>query len=177
MPSIVRGKQQPLRALYKDEPERAVKRYRVRSVSTDLADPMHATVYSETADVSYSIAADPKVGGPGGAPTPGDLFLASLATCQDLSFRMVADSMGVALTALEVEVRGEADLRGSMMIAGEVPVGFRSISCVTRFAVAPGTRAEKIAMLTQAAKHCCIIGQTLRSQVAVETSFVDTSAA
>ena len=46
MPSIVRDKQKPLRALYKAEPARALKTYRVRSVIGPLEDPFAAAAHS-----------------------------------------------------------------------------------------------------------------------------------
>ena len=43
--------------------------------------------------------------------------------------------MGIELEALEVEAIGEMDLRGTLGIDREVPVGFTSIRCETRVRV------------------------------------------
>ena len=173
MASVVRERQKALRALYKEDPARAKKRYVVRSAPGDLGDAFGTTVRSETARTAWRIEADHKVGGPGEAPSPGDFFLAALAGCQDITFRMVASSMGVTLTALEVEVVGDVDVRGALMIAGEVPIGFAAVRCETRFAVAPDTPRHKVELLVQAAENLCAVGATIRSGLRPELVFTE----
>ena len=66
-------------------------------------------------------------GGDGELACSGDLLLASLAACQEITVRMVAAAMGVELQELEVVVEGDMDFRGTMGIDPETPVGFTAI--------------------------------------------------
>jgi uncharacterized OsmC-like protein len=172
--STVRDSQKPLKTRYSDDPSEAIKAYRIRSVAHDLSDPFHARVRSEIgagAGATFGVAIDPKLGGPGGGPTPGDILLASLAACQDTTVRMIADVMGIGLLELEVTVTGEVDVRGSLMLSRDVPVGFKRIGCTTRITVRPGTPAEATRKLAALAEHCCIIRSTLSSGPKVDSSF------
>ncbi|HJZ84051.1 MAG TPA: OsmC family protein [Polyangia bacterium] len=169
----LRAIQKPLASRYRQQPEEAIKRYRLRT-NVDGADVFHSSATSHEgagAGSRFAIAVDPKLGGPGQAPTPGDLLLAALATCQESSLRMVAAAMRIDLRAVEVEVTGEVDLRGAMMLAGEAPVGFRNIRCNTKLQVAEGTPPDAVERLRQFGEHCCVIGSTLRKPPAIESQF------
>jgi uncharacterized OsmC-like protein len=114
---------------------------------------------------------DPTLGFPGGGQTPGDVLLAALAACQDVTLRMIASSLGIELEAVDVEVSGEIDLRGALLLSRDVPNGFRSIRCASRVRVKPGTSPEATARLGQLAEQCCVVMSTLRACPPVETSF------
>ncbi len=172
--SVVREAQKPLRARYAADPADATKQYLLKSEPRDPKDPFRAVVKSQLgagAGATYEVVIDPKLGGPGGGPTPGDVFLAALASCQEATLRMIADSMGIELTAIDVEVSGEVDVRGALLLSKDVPAGFRSIACKTRIAVKPGTPPELTAKLGQLAEQCCVIMSTLRACPPVATSF------
>ena len=174
MATSVREIQKPLAERYRAHPEDAVKRYRLRSNPAEPDEVFHSSVTSlegAGAGSTFRTAADPKVGGPGQAPTPGDLLLAALATCQESSLRMVASALGVELASVEVEVTGEIDVRGALMLSREVPVGFGSLACRTRLALAPGTPPAAVGKLFQAAERCCIVLATLRHAPEIKTSF------
>lgn len=84
---------------------------------------------------------------------------------------MVANLLGIELIALEVEVKATADVRGAMGLQKDVPVGFQSITCDIRLKAKEGTSPEMLEKLRVAAQGCCVVGQTLRSPPAVETTF------
>jgi uncharacterized OsmC-like protein len=111
------------------------------------------------------------VGGLHDIPNPGQLLCATLAACQDSSIRIVADILDIELVSVEVQVDGEVDLRGTLAVDPAVRVGFRSMRCRARLAAAPGTDDHRLAALVSSAERSCVVLDTLRRGVPVETSF------
>ncbi|HEU5430634.1 MAG TPA: OsmC family protein, partial [Thermomicrobiales bacterium] len=125
-PSL-RERQAPLKARYDADPASAQLTIVVRS-ATEGDDPMRCRIVSEPAageSAAWEAAAHPMAGGLGDLPCSGDLLLASLAACQEITLRMVAAAMGIALRRVEVTVEGDMDFRGTMGIDPETPVGFQ----------------------------------------------------
>lgn len=170
--SEVRGRQQPLRTLYREQPAEAMsaKWARTRSANVKIGDPFHGEV--EVGDgygVTFRYGLDRKIGGLHDLPNPGDMLCAVLASCLDSTIRMIADLLSVKLASLSVEVGGEVDLRGTLMIDAGVPVGFRDMAYEIHADPAPGTDPELVAKLIELSEQCCITLQTLRQGVPVET--------
>jgi hypothetical protein len=84
---------------------------------------------------------------------------------------MVANILGVELEFLAVEVSGDVDVRGAMAVDKDVPVGFQSMRCDVRLRAKEGTNQKLLEKLRVAAEHCSVVQQTLRSGVAVQTTF------
>lgn len=168
----VRERQQPLRAEYETTPKCAMVTDRARTGGVALDDPLHSEVYPmpETG-VKVPIGVHRGVGGLHDAPTPGDLLCAALAACQDSTFRMVANIMGVELEELTVDVTADVDLRGSLLMDSQVPIGFQSMRSKVHYRAKPGTSPERLASLEKGAQRCCIVGQTLKQGVPIQTTF------
>ena len=168
--SILRERQAPLKERYQSDPESAKLVISVRS-STTGDDPTRceiATVNSLGPNgVSWQAGAHPMAGGEGDLACSGDLLLASLAACQEITLRMVASAMGIELRNVEVNVDGDLDFRGTMGIDPETPVGFQSIRTTIRFdADAAPDRLERLAAR---AERYCVVGATLREGTALTT--------
>jgi len=70
---------------------------------------------------------------------------------------------------IEVAVEGDLDLRGTLGIDRDVPVGFDAIR--VHFEVdAPEASAEQLAALHEKAERYCTVLQTLRTPPAIETT-------
>lgn len=67
------------------------------------------------------------MGGAGAGACSGDLLLGALAACAQITCQMVAAPMGTPTERIEVSVEGDMDLRGTLGIAKDVPVGFETI--------------------------------------------------
>lgn len=172
MQSAVLQRQAPLRAAYKEHPEKAVIYKRARTFSGPAQDPFHGIVMPDQAyQLSWQYGIDRAVGGFHDAPNPGELLCAALAACQDATLRMVADVFGVKLQVVEVEITGKVDVRGSMAVDRQAPVGFESMQCKVRCDVAPGTHPELCKRFLAEAERSCINLQTLRAGVPVDLSF------
>src|SRR5215211_2085503 len=90
----LRERQAPLKARYESDPESAKLTITVRSV-TEGDDPMRSRITTgapgaETDLASWDISAHPYAAGTGDLACSGDLLLASLAACQEITVRMVA---------------------------------------------------------------------------------------
>jgi uncharacterized OsmC-like protein len=168
----LRELQAPIKRKYETEPEAARITMTVRSGPSDLADPLHVAIVPDAApDVTWRSGAHPGVGGAGDVPCSGDLLMGALAACQEVTVRMVASAMGIELEALDVEVSGISDLRGTLAMSREVPVGVTDITCTTRVRVKEGTNPDRARRLLENAERYCVVLNTLRTGVPVESAF------
>jgi uncharacterized OsmC-like protein len=108
------------------------------------------------------------VGGPGTGACSGDLLLGALAACAQITLQMVATAMGVEARRLEVHVEGDLDLRGTLGIDREAPVGFSAIR--VRYEIdAPEVAPDVLASLQEKAERYCTVLQTLRQPPDIST--------
>jgi uncharacterized OsmC-like protein len=168
----IRARQAPIRQHYLDDPDGAVQVLRVHGGDSDLADPLHVVVSSESApNAPIRSGAHPAVGGDGDVPCSGDLLLAALAACQETTVRMVAANMGIDLEKLEISVEADWDPRGTLAMGKEFPVGITAIRAHTRVVVRGDEREERAKRLLQSAERYCVILQTLQTGVPIESTF------
>lgn len=167
----VRELQTPIRQRYKDDPKAAEVRLAVRSAQADLGDPLHcAVVPDSTPSISWKSGAHPAVGGSGDVPCSGDLLLGALAACQATTLRMVAANMGIELASLEIEIEADWDARGTLAM-GDFPIGLIAIRCKTRVTVPDDVRGERAERLLRSAEKYCVVLNTLRNGVPVDSAF------
>jgi uncharacterized OsmC-like protein len=167
----VRERQAPLRELYRSQPEAARIKLRVSSGTSDLDDPLHCSVVPSAApSIAWASGAHLAVGGDGDVPCSGDLLLGALAACQETTVRMVAASMGIPLRSLEVEVEGDWDARGTLAM-GDHPIGLTAVRCATRVTVDGDVNGERAQRLLRSAEKYCVVLNTLRHGVPVDSSF------
>ena len=108
----------------------------------------------------YEAEAHTGVGGAGTGACSGDLLLGALSACAQITCQMVASAMGIVAERIEVTVEGDLDLRGTLGIAKDVPVGFASIRL--RFDImAPQASTEQLEALRQKTEQYCVVIQTL----------------
>ena len=146
--ATLRERQAPLKAQYETDPESAKLVMTVRS-ATSGDDPTRCTVASVGMPggngVTWNAGAHPMAGGEGDLACSGDLLLASLAACQEITLRMVAAAMGIELRNVEVNIEGDLDFRGTMGIDPETPVGFQSIRTLREIRRGRGSRSPAAA--------------------------------
>lgn len=100
-----------------------------------------------------------------------DLPCAAPAAGKDSAVRMLADTPGVELLALDVQGTAAADVRGAMAMDRSVPAGCQSMTCDVRLKAEDGTSTDPLQRLQIAAERCCVVQQTLKSPPSVKTSF------
>jgi uncharacterized OsmC-like protein len=168
--STLRERQAPLKAQYEADPESAKLVMTVRSATTS-DEPTRCTVAACDRDgnpvVSWNAGAHPMAGGEGDLACSGDLLLASLAACQEITLRMVAAAMNIELRDVEVTIEGDLDFRGTMGIDSETPVGFQQIRSSVRFEA--DAAPDRLQRLAARAERYCVVGATLREGTVLTT--------
>ncbi len=162
--SDLREDQEPLKAEYEENPEAAQitlsasgeEQDDVRACNVDLGRAIYEAELHEGA------------GGPGAAACSGDLLLGALAACSQLTAQAVAENFGVDVT-VSVEASGDLDLRGTMGIDDEVPVGFEDVRLDV--SVDGDLDAETQAALQQYTEQYCVVYQTLQNPPEIDTSW------
>jgi uncharacterized OsmC-like protein len=168
----LRELQAPIKARYLEQPEEALIECTARSLNSDLSDPLHCEVGvdSDPALVIRS-GAHPGVGGAGDVPCSGDLLVAALVACQETTLRMVAAAMGIELEEVAITATATADLRGTLAMSKETPIGATGIDCTVRVRVRDDGRGDRAQRLLANAEKYCIVLNTLRNGVDVRTDF------
>lgn len=127
-------------ALASGPPSAAVATFRVDSRQvTDLR--------SDARIRSFEVAVDepPVLGGADTAPNPVEYALLALATCQEITYRLHADHLGIPLDGVAVSLEGDIDLRGFFAVDDAVRPGFRAIrGTVTLESPAPAADLERL---------------------------------
>jgi uncharacterized OsmC-like protein len=170
------ARQEPLRERYKEAPDEAVITDRARTAGGVETDPFHGNVVlgSEGHGVELPFGIHHAVGGYHDTPNPGDMLCAALAACLDSTVRIIADRLGVTLSRLEVEVTADVDVRGTLLVDTNVPVGFQTMRCHVDIQASEGTDAKRVNKLMAASERSCVNLQTLRSGVSIQTSLSQT---
>jgi uncharacterized OsmC-like protein len=166
----IKERQRPLRERYERDPASALVTLAVRSAPSDLADPLHCAIGSDLG-VEWRSGAHPAVGGEGDVPCSGDLLLAALAACQEVTLRMVAANLGLELEQVDVQVEGDWDPRGTLAMGREFPVGLTAIRCHTTVRVAGDVDATRAERLLRSAERYCVVLNTLRGGVDATSTF------
>ncbi len=167
----MKERQDPLMADYRANPENAAitdfATTRQNDVAPNIA--LHTAVRPDKGKI-YPIGVHRAVGGESDFATPGDLLCAAIAACLDSTIRIIANRLGLHLTRLAVDVAGDIDVRGTLRVCEETPVGFQTIDIhvdlETAADLAPASRAALIA----AAEHSCVVLQTIRQNPAISMS-------
>lgn len=161
----LRQVQRPLKQQYRSEPEHALITLVAKGTQADV--PIACSV--DLGRAVHEAQAHTGVGGAGTAACSGDLLLGALAACAQLTCQMVAANMGLEAT-IQVTVSGDLDLRGTLGMDPEAPVGFTAIR--TRFDVdAPAATAEELAALAEKTERFCVVYQTLSGPPRIETEW------
>ena len=165
----LREVQSALKQGYRDDPDSALLTSAVFSTTglADAGDPTRVRIQVDSpAGTTFDIGAHVAVGGLEDLPCSGDVFLASLAACQELTIRLVAAAMGLELKRLDLRVEGDWDVRGTLAVSRESPIGFTAIRVLVDLDVdAP---ADKIARLLSSAERFCVVSATLKDAPPVE---------
>ena len=148
----------------------------MKSIESIQANPMLSTVLYKAStewqeDVRCSasvrdfapmiIDEPPELAGQNAGPSPVELVLVALGTCQEIIYSAYASVMDVELTSLKVNVKGKLDLKGLFGLDKSVPAGFRSISFETL--IESPTDEEAIrALIETVESHCPVMDILVR---------------
>lgn len=160
----LREEQKPLKNEYETDPDAAQitltatgqEQDDVRACSVDIGRAIYEAELHEGA------------GGPGVGACSGDLLLGALAACSQLTAQAVAENFGIDI-AVSVEASGDLDLRGTMGVDDDVPVGFEAI----RLDVTVGGDIDEDtqAAIQKYTEKYCVVYQTLKTPPTVGTTW------
>lgn len=177
-PETLKARQSTLKQGYRDDPDSALLTSAVESTTpaTDDHDPTRVRITVDSpAKTVLEIGAHVAVGGEDDLPCSGDIFLASLAACQEITIRMVASAMGLTLNRLDVRVEGDWDVRGTLAVARDTPIGFTAIRVLVDIDV--DASDDQRARLLKSAERYCVVSQTLKNPPPVELIVTESAAA
>jgi uncharacterized OsmC-like protein len=173
----MRAKQRPLKDRYRADPSSAL----VTLTSTSTLDPTNLTCSLASALAAKRIAGmHAAAGGNTGGAGPdmsselcsGDMLLESLVACFGVTVRAVSTSMGIPVSGGTVMAQGDLDFRGTLGMKAEdgggVGVGFQKITLVVRLEVEDEYKGQVDKLISLSERYCVVL-QTLRKGVAVET--------
>src|SRR5271157_3042438 len=159
--------QKPLKQQYRDDPAASQITLKARGGQTET--PIACSIAIGRA--IYNAEAHSGVGGAGTAACSGDLLLGALSACAQITCQMVAAAMGIPTKRIEVTVEGDLDLRGTLGIAKDVPVGFEGIRLHFDIA-APKATPEQMSALREKTEQYCVVMQTLTRPPKLQTEWV-----
>ncbi|WP_101756790.1 OsmC family protein [Oceanicoccus sp. KOV_DT_Chl] len=159
-------RQMPLTDSYRVNPKLAqITDYAcTRSDNIDASSPLYGEVrLTHNNPYPLAVGVHTAVGGESDYPTPGDILCGALAACLDSTIRIIANKLSVELLDLSVSVTAEIDVRGTLRVDDDVPVGFQNIAIHTDIKTAAGVDKNLMVQLLKAAEYSCVIVQTLRN--------------
>jgi len=162
----LRSLQKPLKEQYRSDPNASQITLVAKGTQTDV--PVSCSI--DIGRAVYNAEAHKGVGGAGSGACSGDLLLGALAACAQITCQMVAAAMGIVTERIEVTAKGNLDLRGTLGISKEVPVGFESIHLHYEIA-APEATPEQLRGLREKTEQYCVVMQTLLHPPKVETEW------
>lgn len=149
------ARQAPLKQRYRDDAASATVTLRA---SGRLGDGVSCTL--DTGRALAEAGLHPAAGGDGTQLCSGDLLLEALVACAGVTMKAVAISLGIDVRGGTVRAEGDVDFRGTLAVAKDAPVGFRSIRLA--FEVESDAEAEQLATLAKLTERYCVVWQSLR---------------
>jgi uncharacterized OsmC-like protein len=157
----LRARQAPLKERYRDDAAAAL--IVLRAGASLDAEGVACRV--DTGRALIEAGLHPATGGSGLQVCSGDMLLAALVACAGVTLRAVATSLGIVVRNGRIEAEGDLDVRGTLGVSKEAPVGFRAIR--VRFVLDTDATPEQQATLLKLTERYCVVLQTLRAPTTV----------
>jgi uncharacterized OsmC-like protein len=115
---------------------------------------------------SFTVDEPPALGGGGTAPNPVEFALASLGSCQAITYRFWAEHLGVAFDKLTVTVEGDLDIRRFLGFDESVRPGFSAVR--VQVGITGPESPERYQQLAAAVDEHCPVLDLFRNPVPVD---------
>jgi len=148
--------QKPFKDKYRTDP--ASSHITIKAAGVQSGEPISCSV--DIGRAIYAAQAHTGVVGAGTSAYSGDVLFGALAACAQITCQMVATAIGIATDRIEVKIEGDLDLRGTLGISKDVPVGFQAIRLYFDV-VAPKADPEQLQALREKTEQYCVVLQTL----------------
>jgi uncharacterized OsmC-like protein len=119
---------------------------------------------------TFKVDEPPVLGGADAAANPVQYALASLGSCQAITYRFWAAQLGVELDTLSVRVEGDLDLRGFFGVDDEVRPGFTAVR--VQVTLAGPESEQRYAELAAAVDEHCPVLDLFKNPVPVSRALV-----
>ena len=149
--------QAPIKALYGNDAAAAF----LTLKATGSASEPNVTCKVETGRGLALAGIHPKAGGSGLELCSGDMLLEALIACAGVSLRAAAAVLEIPIASAEVFAEGDVDLRGTLGVSDDVPVGFTEIRL--QFDVETDASQQDVDRLLELTHRYCVIFQTLQA--------------
>jgi len=159
----LRSTQAPLKDRYRETPNSALITLRAKG---RLSEGVSCKI--ETGKALVVAGLHPATGGTGRAACSGDMLLEALAACAGVTLNAVATALNIELRDASIEAEGELDVRGTLGMSKEVPVGFQNIRLC--FTLDTDASEQQLATLQRLTERYCVIYQTLAHPPAIAVS-------
>jgi uncharacterized OsmC-like protein len=160
--AALRALQAPLKERYQNDPKAATITLKARGTLDDA----HIACRVETGRGLAVAGLHPATGGSGLELCSGDMLLEALVGCAGVTLKAVATALEIPLKSAKVSAEGDLDVRGTLGVAKDAPVGFAQIRL--RFDVATDAPQEKLDQLLKLTERYCVVYQTLKSGPPIE---------
>lgn len=154
--TIFRTTQEPLRDRYRKDAKAALLTLKAKG----MVDESTVTCRVETGRGLALAGIHPKCGGSGLELCSGDLLLEALVACAGVSLKAASTILDIPIKSAAVSAEGDVDLRGTLGVTAEVPVGFNEIRL--RFDVETDVAQDKLDLLLEMTERYCVVFQTMQ---------------
>ena len=161
----LRDKQQPLKKQYRENPGSAL--YVLHAEGRLHQERIAVRMRSE--NKGREVGLHPATGGDGSFACSGDMVLEALAACAGVTLLAVATAMDIRIKDGFVRAEGELDFRGTLGVARDVPVGFKTIRL--QFDLATDAEEKQLATLLRLTERYCVVHQTLSRSPGLSLSY------
>ena len=150
----LRSIQAPLKERYRGAPDAALITLRAQG---RLGEGVSCKI--ETGKALVVAGLHPAGGGSGQNACSGDMLLEALVACAGVTLGAVATALGIELRDASLQAEDDLDVRGTLGMSKDVPVGFQSIRL--QFTLDTDASEEQLATLLRLTERYCVVLQTL----------------
>jgi uncharacterized OsmC-like protein len=154
----LRAQQAPLKALYREVPEKAVITLKAKGEIGGEG----ITCKVATGRAIAEAGLHPATGGDGTQLCSGDMLLEALVACAGVTLKAVATALDLPLKGGTVRAEGDLDFRGTLGLDKAAPVGFREIRL--SFDLDSTASPEQLETLMKLTERYCVVFQTLNKR-------------
>jgi uncharacterized OsmC-like protein len=156
--------QAPFKEKYTDDPESAVITLKANGRIGE-----GITCKVETGSALAEAGLHPATGGDGTSLCSGDMLLEALVACAGVTLKAVATAIGVDLHDATISAEGDLDFRGTLGVAKDAPVGFKSIRL--HFDLESEADQDQLDTLIKLTERYCVVYQSISSTPAISISY------
>ena len=151
----LRSLQAPLKERYREDADAAL----IVLKAAGAVDGAEIACAVDTGKALVEAGLHPSGGGTGLQACSGDMLLQALVACAGVTLKAVATALSIDIRDAHVSAEGDLDVRGTLGVERDVPVGFRAIRL--HIALASDAAPEDLDRLYKLTERYCVVYQTL----------------